>query len=185
MEKFSDTVTDLLPSPDCRLRSMNSHLTGIIVHHTVVPDGYFEKSLLEKMKIHKSIVGWLTKKDDVYVSAHFQIGADGTVTQMVDPRTHVAYHAGVSEYFDPITRVLRKSLNDRTVGIELVGDGNEGPYTDAQYEALIKLSNDILKQFKTIDPRCVTGHENCSPGRKTDPGKYFDWRRYFAGLKFV
>lgn len=184
MQKFSETVTDLLPSPDCKLRKMDSQITGIIVHHTVVPDGYFEKSLLEKMKIHKSIAGWLTKKDDVYVSAHFQIGADGTVTQMVDPRTHVAYHAGVSEYYDPILRVQRKLLNDRTVGIELDGDGNKGPYTEAQYEALTKLSNDLIKHFKTIDPRCVTGHECVSPGRKTDPGKLFDWRRYFSGLQW-
>lgn len=184
MEKFSSTVTDLLPSPDCRLRAMNSHLTGIIVHHTVVPDKYFEMSLIEKMKVHLNIAKYLSRKDDTYVSAHFQIGADGSVTQMVDPTTHVAFHAGVSEYYDPILRIQRKLLNDRTVGIELVGDGNRGVYTDAQYEALTKLSNDLIKRFKTINPRNVTGHENVSPGRKTDPGKLFDWRRYFAGLKW-
>lgn len=182
MDKFSESVTEVVPSPDCRLRDPNSKITGLIIHHTVVPTGYFQATPEKKKSIHKSIVGWLTKKDDTYVSAHFQIADDGTVTQMVDPRTHVAFHAGVSEYFDPLDRSLRKLLNNRTVGIELVGNGNEGQYSEAQYASLIKLSNDIIKAFKTIDPRCVTGHENVSIGRKQDPGKFFNWRKFNAGL---
>jgi AmpD protein len=37
-----------------------------------------------------------------------------------------------------------------------------------------------------LQARCgvqaITGHEHIAPGRKTDPGPYFDWARLSAAL---
>lgn len=183
MNKFSDIVSELIPSPDCRAKSTEPWV-GIIVHHTTVGANFYQLNAEQKNTIGKNIAGWLSKKDDNYVSAHFQINYDGKIIQLVDPRVNVAYHAGVSSYYHPIKRKWVKGWNEYAVGIELLGDGNRAEFTKEQYASLALLSNELIKQFKTIDPRCVTGHENIAPDRKIDPGALFKWRNFFASLKW-
>ena len=114
----------------------------------------------------------------VQVSAHFLIRRDGELVQFValDER---AWHAGVS-CFDG-----RERCNDFSIGIELEGCDDEA-YETAQYQRLAELSQALMAAYPGIVPDRIVGHCDIAPGRKTDPGKAFDWnyfRRLLAGEK--
>ena len=105
------------------------------------------------------------------VSAHFFIRRQGRVLQFVscDQR---AWHAGVSSWRG------RDRCNDWSVGIELEGQEG-GPFTPAQYRALVRLLQALRKRYPLVD---VVGHEHVAPGRKVDPGPGFDWMRLKRSL---
>lgn len=145
----------------------------IIIHHTGSTNG--------KINSLQGTISWF--KPDVWrstnqVSAQYIIAREQRpIIQMVRDE-HTAWHAGKSEWV--INGVLRKNLNNRSIGIELQGDGNLAPYTDFQYEALIWLVKQKMDQFNVpID--LVRGHEEIS-SRKVDPGRMFDWNRLKRGV---
>jgi N-acetylmuramoyl-L-alanine amidase len=126
------------------------------------------------------------------VSAHFVIGRDGLIIQMV-PLNRQAWHAGRSSYHG------RVGYNKYSIGIELV---NAGPlvcdndnnyrtwykskipndqvefgrgyhwhsYTKEQIDACWDLCDLLLDTYGIKE---ILGHEEISPGRKTDPGPAF------------
>lgn len=109
------------------------------------------------------------------VSAHYCIDEDGTLYRLV-PEDKRAWHAGVSIWKG------ETDINSHSIGIELVNPGHEWgyrPFTEAQYEALIPLLQDIMARYG-IPPANVLGHSDVAPGRKTDPGELFDWARLAA-----
>ena len=59
------------------------------------------------------------------------------------------------------------------------------PYTDAQYNSLIKVSKEILNQYPLITLGRVVGHNDIAPGRKTDPGVAFNWPAYRQALAAI
>lgn len=152
---------------------------GIIIHHTAVPDGLTSDSLWAKA--YENIRSYLAKKDDNYVSAHFIIGREGEISQLVDPDRYEAFHAGVSSYWHPTFRKVVPDWNRYAIGIELVGDGNKHFYGEKQMESLISLCRELKDRY-SIHPLCITGHENISYPRKQDPGARFQWNRLFAGI---
>jgi AmpD protein len=105
------------------------------------------------------------------VSAHFLIRRDGQAIQFVgcDRR---AWHAGQSIWQG------RENCNDYSVGIELEGSDSQ-PFTAVQYAALWRLIDALRARYPL---RAIAGHCHVAPGRKSDPGPYFDWaalrRRY-------
>ena len=106
------------------------------------------------------------------VSAHWCIGEDGTLWRLVSEERR-AWHAGVSEWRG------RRSLNDRSVGIELVNPGHEHgyrPFPPAQMDALVDLARAIVARHP-IEPRNVVAHSDIAPARRKDPGELFDWAR--------
>ena len=106
------------------------------------------------------------------VSAHWCIGEDGTLWRLV-PEERRAWHAGVSEW-----RGLR-SVNDRSVGIELVNPGHEHgyrPFPPLQMDALLDLARAIVARHP-IEPRNVVAHSDIAPARRQDPGELFGWPR--------
>jgi len=105
------------------------------------------------------------------VSSHFFIRRSGELVQFV-PTTERAWHAGVSNWNG------RAGCNDFSLGIELEGCDVE-PFTDAQYATLIALSRLLFQQLPL---KAMTGHQDIAPGRKTDPGPYFDWPRLKQGV---
>lgn len=152
---------------------------GIVIHHTGIenrPLGSRDAGFIRNLQ--KNIAGWLTKKDTNYVSAHFQIGWFGEIWQLVDPRNKIAYHAGKSSWFHEGKRKQLDSCNNWMIGIELLGDGNMHDFSEAQYLALIELTKVLREMWPTISINSITGHEHVSPGRKVDPGKFFQWERY-------
>ena len=52
-------------------------------------------------------------------------------------------------------------------------------YTDVQYRSLNLLLDDIIRRHPTIvrDRQHVVGHDEYAPGRRTDPGRLFNWSR--------
>lgn len=108
------------------------------------------------------------------VSAHALIRRDGAIRQYV-PFGARAWHAGQSSYLG------REHCNDFSIGIELEGV-DDAPYADSQYLSLTELTRLLLRTYPTLSADRVVGHSDIAPGRKTDPGVSFDWRRFRASL---
>ncbi len=105
------------------------------------------------------------------VSAHFFIPRDGTLCQFVSVDRR-AWHAGVSEWWG------RPRCNDFSIGIELEGSDHV-PFEPAQYDTLAKLTGLLIRHFPIRD---IVGHQHIAPGRKTDPGPFFDWKMFRSSL---
>jgi N-acetylmuramoyl-L-alanine amidase len=101
------------------------------------------------------------------VSAHYLIGRDGTIIQLVDERAR-AWHAGESKWG------ADTDLNSVSLGIELDNNGRE-PFADAQITALLRLLADIKERYR-IPAANFLGHADVAPKRKTDPSRYFPWK---------
>ncbi|MBN8294448.1 N-acetylmuramoyl-L-alanine amidase [Rhodobacter sp. NTK016B] len=102
------------------------------------------------------------------VSAHYLIGRDGTLWQMVEEEMR-AWHAGAGEWRG------RGDVNSRSIGIELDNDG-KSPFAAPLMDRLEQLLAGILPRWG-IAPDGVIAHSDMAPGRKVDPGPRFDWRR--------
>ena len=105
------------------------------------------------------------------VSSHFYIRRDGELIQFV-PCAQRAWHAGASRWNG------RERCNDFSVGIELEGS-DFVPFRDAQYDALARLIRELSARYSI---EAVVGHSDIAPGRKTDPGPFFDWPRLRAAV---
>lgn len=105
------------------------------------------------------------------VSAHYLIGRDGTVYQLVDERAR-AWHAGVSYWGG------NADLNSASIGIELDNDGEE-PFAELQIERLLQVLRDLKGRYGI--PRAnFLGHGDVAPRRKVDPSALFPWARLAA-----
>lgn len=98
------------------------------------------------------------------VSAHYVIGRDGKIYQLVDEKDN-SYHAGKSSLPDGTTNV-----NSCSIGIELMTSYTEGP-TEAQIQSLLALINNIKQRYSI---KYVLRHSDIAPERKTDPWN-MDW----------
>lgn len=110
------------------------------------------------------------------VSAHYLIGRDGQILQLVDERDR-AWHAGVSWWNG------QTDVNSASIGIELDNNGNE-PFASAQIQALLLLLADLKERYR-IPTANFVGHADVAPGRKVDPSAWFPWdqlARYGFGL---
>jgi N-acetylmuramoyl-L-alanine amidase len=130
-------------------------------------------------------------------SAHLIIGRDGKITQMV-PFNIIAWHAGESQYGGR-TGINKYSIGieiDNAGLLEKRGDkyfswfGREYPenevvyavhrnefsprywhlYTEIQIEQVENICNLLMNSYPI---KSILGHEEISPGRKTDPGPAF------------
>lgn len=98
------------------------------------------------------------------VSSHFFIRRDGELIQFVSCLQR-AWHAGVSNWEG------RERCNDFSIGIELEGSDFEA-FEGAQYFKLKLLIAGLKKAYSI---QHIVGHSDIAPGRKTDPGPYFNW----------
>ena len=136
------------------------------------------------------------------VCAHIVIERDGTVKQC-RPFNRTCGHAGKSQWKDPNTGKLYIGLNSCSIGIELANAGPDDPhtkdafdwakrqqgffssrakhkaesvvrvwegYSSPQLDVCFALAKLLTKRYNLDD---VVGHEDISPGRKTDPGPLF------------
>jgi N-acetyl-anhydromuramyl-L-alanine amidase AmpD len=176
-----------------------------------IPSRHFDArtEIIDAVVLHYTATGCLEEAIDLMltgenaVSAHFVIGRDGRIVQMVDIAKK-AWHAGESE-FDG-----RSDVNDFSVGIELVNWGvlkeRDGgffawpddygtkytgampvyaggqwwdPFMEEQYRVLAELIRQIRVYYPAVTPGRIIGHQDIArpTGRKIDPGEAFDWGR--------
>ncbi len=102
------------------------------------------------------------------VSAHYLIGRDGTLYQLVDENRR-AWHAGQS-YWGGLT-----DLNSASIGIELDNTGDE-PYAEPQIDRLIGLLKELQARHRSPSSN-ILGHGDIALRRKVDPGWQFPWVR--------
>ena len=101
------------------------------------------------------------------VSAHYLIGTEGTVWQLV-AEARRAWHAGAGAWGGIA------DVNSASIGIELQNRGDH-PFPAPQMQALERLLQGVMARWD-IGPAGVIGHSDTAVGRKRDPGPRFDWR---------
>jgi N-acetyl-anhydromuramoyl-L-alanine amidase len=161
--------TTQIASPNFDARPDDCNIDIIVIHNiSLPPNQYGGKGIVQLFTNqlnpaeHPYYAEIYTRK----VSAHFLIRRDGETIQFVSCLAR-AWHAGVSTWQG------RERCNDFSIGIELEGSDFEA-FEPKQYLALISLVN-ALKQTYPIQH--IVGHADIAPGRKTDPGPYFDWNQ--------
>ena len=169
--------TDFPESLVTRVRVTPAEPELLVIHNISLPPGEFENDCV--LQLFTNCLDWSAHPyfegiRGLEVSSHFLIRRSGELIQFVscDDR---AWHAGQSSYCG------RDNCNDFSIGIELEGT-DELPYTDAQYARLIELSRDLITAYPGLTEERIAGHSDIAPGRKTDPGPAFDWRRYRDGI---
>ena len=146
----------------------NNEISLIVIHNISLPPGQFNNGNIERFftnRLDPKTHPYFETIKDLKVSAHLLIKRDGAIVQFV-PFDKRAWHAGESRFNG------RENCNDFSIGIELEGSDNLA-YETVQYQAL----QTTLKQLKAHYPiKHIVGHSDIAPGRKTDPGKAFNWR---------
>ncbi len=158
-----------VPSPNQDARPSGVDIRLLVIHNISLPPGEFGGPGVEHLftnRLDPDAHPYFATIKGLRVSAHFFIRRDGELVQFV-PCGARAWHAGASHWQG------RERCNDFSIGIELEG-ADDRPFTDAQYRVLADLVT-LLEKVYPIE--AVTGHSDIAPGRKTDPGPYFDWDR--------
>jgi AmpD protein len=154
-------------SPNQDARPAGNDIKLIVIHNiSLPPNEYGGNGVIELFtnQLDPDAHPYYAEIHQLKVSSHFFIRRDGSVTQFV-PCTQRAWHAGASNWQG------RERCNDFSIGIELEGSDFE-VFEIAQYVALNHLITAIKKVYPIED---IVGHSDIAPGRKTDPGPYFDW----------
>ena len=149
----------------------------MIIHYISLPPEQFGGGYIDDFfqgKLDAQAHPYFQEISLLRVSAHCLIERTGRITQYVSFNDR-AWHAGLS-YFEG-----REKCNDFAIGIELEGS-NEQPFTTQQYDTLQRLTRQIMQAYPRITKERIVGHCDVSPGRKIDPGQYFDWQRYLQYL---
>jgi len=161
----------LSPNFDARA---SGDISLLVIHNISLPPDEFSGDGVEQL-----FTNTLDRSEHPYyqtipqgrVSSHFYIRRDGKLIQFVSCLQR-AWHAGVSQWQG------RPSCNDFAIGIELEGSDNQA-FANVQYAVL----DELTRALRAIYPiKGIAGHSHIAPGRKTDPGPYFDWQRYLGGL---
>lgn len=145
-------LAEWVPSPNFDARRP----LAIVIHAT--EQGSAEQSL-ETLR---------TRNRGGPVSAHYLIGDDGRIYQLVADGDR-AWHAGGGRW-GTLT-----DLNSASIGIELDNEVGEA-FTEAQLASLLRLLDDLTTRL-SIPKTQVIGHADMAPTRKRDPGALFPWQR--------
>lgn len=165
------------PSPNFNQRPEPAEITLLVLHNISLPPGEFGGGQIRELfcnELDCSAHPYFEQLRDLRVSAHLLIDRQGNVTQFV-PFHMRAWHAGVSSFEG------RDNCNDFSIGVELEGCDDQS-YTEAQYDGLTQITETLIDMYPAISRQQIVGHSDIAPGRKTDPGLAFDWKRYHASL---
>lgn len=165
------------PSPNADERPQGCEVDLLVIHNISLPPGRFGGGYITDLFLNRLdplAHPYFAEIAHLQVSAHLLIRRNGHAIQFVALERR-AWHAGLS-VFDG-----RERCNDFSIGIELEGC-DDLPFTDRQYATLTELTAQVRALFPAIGTRRIVGHADIAPGRKTDPGPYFDWQRFHTQL---
>lgn len=163
-----------IDSPNCDERPAGCDVALIVIHAISLPPDQFGGPGVEQLftnRLDPDQHPYYASIAHLRVSAHFFIRRDGSLQQFV-PVTARAWHAGVSSWKG------RERCNDFSIGIELEGC-DDLAFRVEQYECLATLLRRLRERYPQAD---ICAHSDIAPGRKTDPGPYFEWSRLNALL---
>lgn len=163
-----------IDSPNFDDRPVGGVVSLVVVHAISLPPSQFGSNDIEHLftnTLDPTAHPYFSAIIHLRVSAHFLIRRDGELIQFVSCHKR-AWHAGVSSWKG------RERCNDFSIGVELEGC-DEWPFEDVQYRRLVDLIESLRRSFPI---ESIVGHSDVSPGRKTDPGPFFDWQRLAACL---
>ena len=163
-------AAELLASPNFDARDPTVVVDLLVIHNISLPPGQFGGPFIADLftnRLDFDAHPYFDQLRPLRVSAHFLIRRDGHVMQFVSANDR-AWHAGVSRFGG------RERCNDFSIGIELEGT-DFAPFENAQYDTLKALTLALFTRYPLIN---VAGHLHVAPGRKTDPGPFFNWPRY-------
>ena len=158
-----------VPSPNVDDRPADLPIELIVIHNISLPPGEFHGDGVEMFfsnRLDPHLHPYFAQIHNVRVSAHFFLRRNGEILQFVSCLKR-AWHAGVSSWRG------RERCNDFSIGIELEGS-DAVPFSEAQYVVLMRLIKILLARYPI---GAIVGHSDIAPGRKTDPGPYFNWPR--------
>jgi AmpD protein len=167
-------------SPNFDARTSDTSPDLLVIHNISLPPGQFGGPYITDLfcnRLDCDLHPYFDRLRDLRVSSHFLILRDGAVVQFVSANDR-AWHAGASSFNG------RERCNDFAIGIELEGTDFDS-FDDRQYAVLAELTAALQQRYPLT---AVAGHEHIAPGRKTDPGPFFDWMRYqqaLAGVCFL
>ena len=166
-----------IPSPNWNERPSNTSISLIVIHCISLPPGEYGGDGITQFftnQLEEHIHEYYPNVSQMLVSCHILIRRDGSLIQYV-PFHKRAWHAGVSTFQG------KKDCNDFSIGIELEGT-EETPFEPIQYEVLANMVKKLMSEYPDIQKDRVVGHSHISPGRKCDPGDYFDWEIFYKEL---
>ena len=164
------------PSPNQDFRPDNAPVELIVIHSISLPPGEYGNDSIElffQNKLDKNAHPYFEEIHQMKVSSHVVIKRNGEIIQFV-PFHHRAWHAGQSNFQG------RECCNDFSIGIELEGTDTDD-FEDIQYNKLTELISELQKSYPGIINN-ITGHSDIAPGRKTDPGTGFNWKKFKHSL---
>jgi N-acetyl-anhydromuramoyl-L-alanine amidase len=145
----------------------------IVMHNISLPPNEFGGPWIERLFNGHLPPGehpYFAEIQGMRVSSHILVRRTGEVIQFV-PFHERAWHAGVSQFEG------RSACNDFSIGIELEG-ADDVPYEAIQYAQASAVISALLAAYPSLDAKRVVGHSDIAPGRKTDPGLAFDWKKF-------
>jgi N-acetyl-anhydromuramyl-L-alanine amidase AmpD len=144
----------------------------VAAHTTKFQRGRRVGTVIDRIVIHitdartmSSTVSWFAQKHKPgkESSAHYIVGRDGEIVQMVH-EADTAYHA--------------RGANSRGIGIEHVATAGFAP-TDEEYCASATLVRDIATRYNiALDRTHIVGHNDVNHDHPDCPTVAWDWNRY-------
>jgi AmpD protein len=165
------------PSPNYDQRPIGTEIELLVIHAISLPPNEFGGQFIDQLftnSLDVNVNPYFAEIADLRVSSHLLIRRNGDIIQYVSLQQR-AWHAGVSNFAG------RERCNDFSIGIELEGCDSIA-YTNKQYQQLIKTIKLMQDIWPILTPDRIVGHCDIAPGRKTDPGPFFDWERLKNGL---
>ena len=162
-----------MPSSNYNARPLGMKIDLLVIHAISLPPGVYTGNAVIDFFCNKLVVSehhYYEQIKDLKVSAHLFIKRDGQIIQFV-PFTQRAWHAGESVFNG------RVACNDFSIGIELEGTEFEA-FSKNQYSSLFQCTAAIMQAYPAITIENIVGHQDIAPGRKCDPGPFFDWEAY-------
>ncbi|MGE8560484.1 MAG: 1,6-anhydro-N-acetylmuramyl-L-alanine amidase AmpD [Acinetobacter sp.] len=158
-----------VPSPNYNQRPEQTEIQLVVVHNISLPPSQFGGGYIEQFfqnQLDWSVHPYFRTIEGMQVSTHLLILRTGEVLQFVNFNDR-AWHAGRSSY------LAKKECNDYSIGIELEGSDDQ-PFEEVQYSVLAEVIATLQASYPKILQH-LAGHSDIAPGRKTDPGPFFDW----------